>query len=196
MLTEEVTDQIDVVFVISLRIAPDRAPLQGSRGVCADEQVSSAGVASCKPQSQQAKISARRRSGDRFSLRKTWLTSSLSKHKPTAAATRWTAILSKNKRKHEHAKMSSKARQSTALRSAKLELQGIAGHCTALRCCEVKRCGGVLGGAELMSQAQISADETTSSTKEMVGYRASQGTARRCVAASYSAAVGCWAVRS
>ena len=32
---------------------------------------------------------------------------------------------------------SSKARQSTALRSAKLELQGIAGHCTALRCCEL-----------------------------------------------------------
>ena len=30
-----------------------------------------------------------------------------------------------------------KARQSTALRSAELELQGIAGHCTALRCCEL-----------------------------------------------------------
>ena len=32
---------------------------------------------------------------------------------------------------------SSKARQSTALRSAKLELQGVAGHCTALRCREL-----------------------------------------------------------
>ena len=64
-----------------------------------------------------------------------------------------------------------KARQSTALRSAELELQGIAGLCTALRCCELWRCGGVLGGAELVSQAQISADETSSSTKKMVGIK-------------------------
>ena len=57
--------------------------------------------------------------------------------------------------------MHGKARQSTALRSAELELQGIAGLCTALRCCTLWRCGGVLGGAELMSQAQISADEAS-----------------------------------
>ena len=39
-----------------------------------------------------------------------------------------------------------------------------------------------------MSQPQISANKTWSSTKEMVSYRASQGTARRCVAASNSVA--------
>ena len=43
-----------------------------------------------------------------------------------------------NKSAVKHAaRQSSKARQSTALRSAKLELQGITGHCTALRCCEL-----------------------------------------------------------
>ena len=108
----------------------------------------------------------------------------------TANECYWHVRTNKSTAKHA-ARPITKARQSTALRSAKLELQGIAGHCTALRRCELKRCGGVLDRAELMSQARISADETTSSTKEMVGYRESQGTARRCVAARYSAAVGC-----
>ena len=54
----------------------------------------------------------------------------------TANECYWHVRTDKSTAKHA-AWQSSKARQSTALRSAKLELQGIAGHCTALRCCEL-----------------------------------------------------------
>ena len=54
----------------------------------------------------------------------------------TANACYWHVRTNKSTAKHA-ARQSSKARQSTQLRSAKLELQGIAGHCTALRCCEL-----------------------------------------------------------